>query len=201
MRLTEFHAFENSVRWRLTRSGVEIEGSGVERTKGAPRTAIAVWDAYGKDIKSAAKTYRVPAELIVATICTESGGRADAVREEPGYTSDQATPHRVSVGLTQTLISTAREAMRLSLGREWLLVPANAISAGTAYIAGQARLTWLDPPLVAAAYNAGCLRHQDGARNRWKTRQYPIGTAQHVDRFVRFLNDTVWMFHHNGVWP
>jgi Transglycosylase SLT domain len=201
MTLTDFHVFENSVRWRLTRSGVDIEGSGVERTKGAPRTVTAVWDAYGKQIDTAAKAYRVPAELIVATVCTESGGRADAVREEPGYTSDQATPHRVSIGLTQTLLSTAREAMNLSFGRDWLLVPANAITAGTAYIAGQARQTSLDPPLVAAAYNAGRLRHQDGAENRWKLRQFPIGTGKHVDRFVRFFNDAVDVLYKLGTRP
>jgi hypothetical protein len=191
MALGAWHSFEDSVRWRLVRAGVEIEGSGVERTTGTPRTVTAVWDVFGRDINRTAKACRVPAELIAATICTESGGRADAVRLEPGYTSDEATPHRVSVGLTQTLISTAQEAMAMSFGRDWLLVPANAITAGTSYIAGQARLTSLDPPLVAAAYNAGRLRHQDGADNRWKLRQYPIGTGKHVDRFVRFFNDAV----------
>ncbi len=201
MTLGELHSFENSVRWRLVRTGVEIEGTGVERTTGAPRTVSAVWDAYGKEINLAAKACRVPAELIVATICTESGGRADAVRLEPGYTSDEATPHRVSIGLTQTLISTAREAMGMSFGRDWLLVAANAITAGTTYIAGQARLTSLDPPLVAAAYNAGRLRHQDGAENRWKLRQYPIGTGKHVDRFVRFFNDAVHVLASHSTRP
>jgi|GEM_PF-4990691 len=52
----------------------------------------------------------------------------------------------------------------------------------------QARLTGFDPPLVAAAYNAGSLYRNDGAANHWKLRQYPIGTAEHVDRFCRFFN-------------
>ena len=62
---------------------------------------------------------------------------------------------------------------------------------GTAYIAKQAKVTSLDPPLVAAAYNAGRLKHQDGKENRWKLRQFPICTGHHCDRFVQFLNDAV----------
>jgi hypothetical protein len=191
--LREWHGFEDSVRWRLTPEGVEIEGSGVERTGGRPQTVSRVWDRFGAEIDAVARARRVPCELIIATICTESGGNPDAVRLEPGYRSDEETPHRVSVGLTQTLISTAREAMALSLDREWLRQPRNAIDAGSAYIAKQARSTRLDPPLVAAAYNAGRLAHNTGQRNRWKLRQYPIGTSAHCDRFVKFYNDAVFV--------
>ena len=187
----EWHQFRDSVRWRLTDEGVEIEGSGVERSRGRPTMVTRVWEAFGDDINAVSKARGVPVPLIIATICTESGGNPDAVRLEPGYSSDQATPHRVSVGLTQTLISTARESMRMSVDREWLRRPRNAIDAGTAYIAHQRKLTSLDPPLVAAAYNAGRLAHQTGDRNRWKLRQYPIGTGEHCDRFVRFYNDAV----------
>jgi hypothetical protein len=191
MGLGDFHAFQDGVSWRVTPRGVEIQDSGVERSAGQPITATRVWDRYGQAVNAAAKAYRVPAELIVATVCTESAGKADAVREEPGYTSDEATPNRVSIGLTQTLLSTAREAMQMSFDRNWLLDPANAIEAGTAYIGQQSRLTSLDPPLVAAAYNAGALKYQNGSQNRWKLRQYPIGTGAHLDRFVRFFNDAV----------
>jgi hypothetical protein len=191
MALTDWHAFEDGVRWRLTASGVEVEGSGVERSSGRPVTVTRIWSDHGDAVTTAARRYRVPVELIVATIATESAGRADAVRLEPGYSSDEATPGKVSIGLTQTLLSTARDTMRQSFGRDWLLVPGNAVVAGTSYIAEQSRLTNLDPPLVAAAYNAGRLAYQNGARNRWKLRQYPIGTGDHVDRFVRFVNDAV----------
>lgn len=189
--LRDWHGFEDSVRWRLVPEGVEIEGTGVERTRGRPGTVTRVWEAFGDDINAVARARKVPCELIIATICTESGGNPEAVRLEPGYTSDEATPHRVSVGLTQTLISTAREAMGMSLDRDWLRRPRNAIDAGVAYIAKQARVTRLDPPLVAAAYNAGRLAHNTGAQNRWKLRQYPIGTSKHCDRFVQFYNDAV----------
>lgn len=195
MALTDFHGYQDSVRWRLVPAGVEIEGSGVERTRGQPLTVRGLWDRYADEINRTARAYHVPCALIVATICTESGGRPDAIRLEPGYVSDEKTPHKISVGLMQTLISTAREATQTSFSREWLLVPANSVVAGTAYIAQQVyrKGTRLDPPLVAAAYNAGTLAYQNSAQNRWKLRQYPLGTGTHVDRFLRFFNDAVFM--------
>lgn len=201
MALNEYHCFNDSIRWRLTRDGVEIEDSGVERTKGRPATVTRVWENYGREINEAARSARVPSALIVATICTESGGKADATRLEPGYVSDEKTPHKVSIGLTQTLLSTAQASMQMSFGRDWLLIPGNAIAAGTNYIAKQAQETGLDPPLVAAAYNAGKLYHQPGSQNRWKLRQFPIGTGQHCDRFVRFFNDAVFVLANHSTPP
>lgn len=201
MALTDFHTFEDSVRWRLTPDGVEIDGKGIERTKGAPNTVTRVWEAYAADINRTARARRVPCELIIATICTESGGKANAVRLEPGYKSDEATPNKVSPGLTQTLISTASEVMGRKVNREWLLNPANAIEAGSIYIARQSKKTGFDPPLVAAAYNAGSLKHQDGKNNRWKLRQFPIGTSAHCDRFVQFFNDAVYVLKRHSTAP
>jgi soluble lytic murein transglycosylase-like protein len=192
LELLEWHRyFADSVRWKLSDLGVEVEGSGCERTNGAPRTATRIWEQYSSDINRAVRSYRMPCELVVATICTESRGNANAVREEPGYVDDESTPHKISPGLMQTLISTAREALGASVDREYLLDPANSIRAGMAYIAKQARKTQLDPVLVAAAYNSGGLHHQTGSQNRWKLRQYPIGTSAHCDRFVEFYNDAV----------
>jgi transglycosylase-like protein with SLT domain len=202
MSLQEFHrAFPGGVRWRLVAAGVDVEGTGVERTAGAPATVTRIWNTWSREINATARARRVPCALIVATIATESGGKADAVRLEPGYRSDAETPHKVSPGLMQTLISTAREAMRLSCDRAWLLEPANSIEAGTAYIARQGRLTSLDPPLVAAAYNAGRLAEQTSEQNRWRLRQYPIGTGKHCDRFVRFFNDAVAVLATHAVPP
>lgn len=189
MSLTKWHGFGESIRWRLTPDGVEIEGAGIERTRGAPITATRLWETWGEGIDRAAKRWRVPNALIIATIATESGGKADAVRLEPGYASDEKTPHRISAGLMQTLLSTASETLSLCMDRTWLLQGENSIYAGTAYIARQARSTNLDPALVAAAYNAGGVYENNGAQNRWKMRQYPMGTSAHCDRFVKWFND------------
>ncbi len=48
----------------------------------------------------------------------------------------------------------------------------------------QGRQTRFDAPLVAAAYNAGGIYYNAASSNRWRLRQYPLGTSKHVDRFV-----------------
>lgn len=194
--------FPGGVRWRLTPQGVEIEGAGIERTPGQPITVKKIWDAYNGPINQYAAQYNVPCLLIIATIATESSGKADSIRYEPGYVSDQATPNKVSPGLMQTLLSTARWVMNTpAIDYNWLLQPAGSIQAGTAYIARQMGKTDLDPPLVAAAYNAGSVYQQNGPNNRWKLRQYPIGTSAHCDRFVKFFNDAVVMLAKHPIQP
>lgn len=181
-----------SRRWRLTPDGVEIEGIGVRGSGGPPDTARRVWDRFQAPIQKNAAAYGVPLELIVATICTESRGNPDACREEPGYVSDEATPHRVSPGLMQTLISTAREATQdPSLTRAALLEPETAIRAGTAFLRNQANGkggTRFDPPLVGIRYNAGSLRPTDS--NPWGLIQTARPPEYHADVFTAFFNDT-----------
>jgi len=185
-------------QWKLDATGVRVrEGSGadrVPRSGGDPATARNVWQRYAAPIQKCAAAYGVPLELIVATICTESGGKADCCREEPGYVSDSATPGRVSPGLMQTLISTARAATGdPTLDRTRLFDPETAIRAGTLYLRQQAMRrtgpTNFDPPLVACAYNAGSLRP---AGNRWglvqTLRDQKLGTL-HADAFVEYFND------------
>jgi soluble lytic murein transglycosylase-like protein len=181
------------VEWRVTASGVETKPTAL-----APPTLEqlallrSIRARYGAMIDAAASAFQVPAELIEATIATESSGRADSTRIEPGYLSDRATPHRLSVGLMQTLISTAQGACPgRQVTRAWLLQPQNSIAAGTAYIAAQRRVTAYDPPLVAAAYNAGGLYHEPLATNPWRLRCYPMGTGSHISKFVRHLNAAV----------
>ena len=202
MNLTAFHGFHDSVRWRLTSEGIEVEGTGLERTPGAPNTVTRIWERFSGPINAAAEQFGVPCALIVATAATESQGNPSALRKEPGYRSDDATPHRISPGIMQTLISTARDALNNpAIDRSFLLDPANSILAGTAYMAHQRSKTELDPPKVGAAYNAGSLIHQRGARNRWKMRQFPIGTAEHCDRFIRWFNDAVAVLEAHPVRP
>lgn len=187
--LMEPHNDFGGVPWMLTRDGLVVDGR-LDRSPGTPSTVTRVLQTFGALIAATASKHQVPVELIVATICTETSGRADAVRIEPGWTSDEETPHRVSSGLMQTLISTAREATgNRGLTRDTLTDPATSIDAGTAYIARQRTVTRFDPPQVACAYNAGGLYTNRGEANRWKLRQYPIGTGAHADRFTKWFND------------
>lgn len=187
--------FANSIRWHLTKAGLSIDGGSPENTGGQPQTVRRVWNDFGPAIEASAQEFGVPVELIIATICTESSGKPDALRKEPGYVDDDATPHKISPGLMQTLISTARDSLPgIAIDRNWLFVPANSIRAGTAYISKQSGSTKLDPPVVACAYNAGSVKENTDPDNRWKMRQFPIGTSEHADRFVKWFNDCFRVF-------
>jgi soluble lytic murein transglycosylase-like protein len=193
--LTTFHRYRDSIAWRVQRLGVEIENVGIEQFSRPPKSHRRVWEHYGASIEKWSNRFGLPAELIVATICTESNGKADASREEPGYVSDDETPNKVSLGLMQTLISTARAALNdPAIDRAWLLDPDNSIQAGTAYMAQMWKSTHFDPPKVACGYNAGAVRYNDSPNNRWKMRQYPIGTSKHADRFVKWFNACCALF-------
>lgn len=180
-----------SISWQLYKEGIGLEGNAPVGTPGEPATVTRVWNSLRSDLVKWSEHYGVPVELIMSTICTESSGRLDIpAREEPGYISDEQTPHRVSPGIMQTLISTAREALgKEDIDRAWLQVPGNSIQAGTAYIAKQWKVTHFNPPKVACAYNAGGVYFNDSPNNPWKMRQYPIGSGEHANRFVEWFND------------
>ncbi len=181
--------FPAPVRWRLTATGVDVQPQLAPPSEGMTSLLNAIWVRYGGPIAAAARRYGVPAELIAACIATESSGVPDSVRVEPGYVADHRTPDRVSVGLMQTLISTAREVVPgAPVDRQWLLNAANSIDAGTAYIARQYAATGYDPPLVAAAYNAGSLRREAVSGNPWRLLCHPRRTGVHISRFVRHYN-------------
>ncbi|PNG26721.1 transglycosylase SLT domain-containing protein [Methylocella silvestris] len=180
---TPHRHFADGVSWALTASGVSIDGAAAMGTPGEPSTVRKIWTNFGAPCAAAAQKYGVPVELIVATIATESGGDPTARRFEPKI-NDQ------SVGLMQTLVGTARGALRRpTLTADDLLDPAVSINAGTAYIAEQRGSTHFDPPLVAAAYNAGSIRRDEAPANRWKLLCYPTGTGHHIDKYVAFFSD------------
>jgi len=200
--LTALHNHNAGVSWKLTADGVFVDGSGIERTSGSPTTVTRVWEQYHDPINASAAQYEVYCELVIAVICTESSGDPTSRRNEPGYVSDSTTPDRVSLGLMQTLISTARDALGdPAIDAQWLLQPENSIQAGTAYIRKQRSQTLLDPPKVACAYNAGGVHDNDGPTNRWKMRMYPIGTSAHCDRFVKWFNDVVAVLQTHPIRP
>ena len=184
--------YHDGCRWRLGLDGIEVEGAGLIAFSTQERTqASGVITRFRQEIIAALATHKVPVELMIACICAESSGKPEAQRLEPGCDKNnpENTPSRVSVGLMQTLLSTARATLRQpGLRLAELLRPDMSILAGAAYMAQQSRQTRYDPPLAAAAYNAGSLRYNGGANNRWKLLQYPIGTSQHVDRFIRGFN-------------
>lgn len=137
--------------------------------------------------------------LIIATIATESSGKAASRREEPGFISDKATLHRISAGLMQILISTARATLHNEkIYAKWLKNPSNSIKAGTSYIAEQFPINNFDPPKVACAYNSVGVYQNMEKKNRWKMRQYPIETSKHCNRFVKWFNQALFILERHS---
>lgn len=196
--LTQPHGvFDSTARWHLTPRGLAVNGV-VTGTPGEPRTASLALEFFGIEFRAAAKQFGVPIELLVACACAEAGvhirqGREPArmsERREPGFVSYAATPHRVSIGVMHTLLSTARQALADPLLQAIdLHQPSVAIRAGAAYIAGQKRHTRFDPPLVAGAYNAGGVYDDPTPGLPFSLRDFPAGQDRHIERFVGYFND------------
>lgn len=172
-------------RWKLTTEGVLVEGEAAPlRTVGIPATARRVWQQYGRLIHDACARIGCPLEIAVACICTESRGRADAVLVEPDG--------RASGGLFQVLTGTAAEMLGRDVSIEELKRPEVSIEAGVLYLAKQRQTTAFQPPLCAAAFNAGGLYRSSS--NRWNLRS----TGDHIDRFCQFYGDAVAVAHEDG---
>lgn len=193
--MMEWKRHKGGTGWREDAQGlIEIE-NGVEHaspalrrqlevdglapfTRGRPLTAERfVEDGYWRMCLRYGRALGVPPLVIAAIMFVESGrveGHLDpvSIRLEPGYTSDEETPHKVSAGVVQTLLSTARHvAERVgwspldplgeprALVRRDLYIPDNSIYLGAAYMKTLAdRIGDADPLLVSCAYNAGRLR-------------------------------------------
>lgn len=167
--LAAFHGYRDGIRWRLAAGGIELENATIDGHRVDVAVMQKVWAAYGPIIEKWSAHYKVPFEVIMTTVCVESRGNP---RAKGGR----------NIGLMQILVPTARNALDdQGITEEALYDPDLNIQAGTAYIARQRRSTKYDPPLVAAAYNAGSLR---SAENRWGLKQY----GPHLDKTVLWFN-------------
>jgi hypothetical protein len=200
VRISQPQQFRDSVIWRLGISGVEVDGQGAIGTPGPPKTVLAILEKYKDTMIQICGKLQVPIELVIATIAVESGGDPSARRQEPGWKADDLTPDRVSLGLMQTLISTARSTLNdQTISTQDLLNPAKSIEAGIAYISSQFPITGFDPPKVGCAYNAGGIYYNPSSTNRWRMRQYPIGSGTYADRLVAFFNDCFAVLRENPI--
>jgi hypothetical protein len=200
MSLHEWHNKFGGRYWRITPRGIETKDKGFFRTKGDPVTMIKLWEDFGEAIQYASAELIVPIDMIIAMIPIEArrtkDGRYDplSLRKEPGYTSDAATPHRISPGLMQTLITTARAMARQYklmdpglVTRELLLDPFYSILLGTAYMHHQMQRYGPDPILITSGYNAGSVRKT--SRNPWHLIAY--GPTR-IDRYAAWFNDFIY---------
>jgi soluble lytic murein transglycosylase-like protein len=180
---------------------VELDEAGCLRTRGRPRTMSTLDADYGASIEEAGARFELPASWVAAMVSIEAarrGFRFDprSLRREPGYVDDETTPHRISAGLMQTLLSTARQmsrsfglgvtfgAERVPLALGDLMVPRRSLLLGAAYMRDRADRFGADPVLLVAAYNAGGVYHSSG--NPWRLRTY--GRTR-IPKFVAYHND------------
>lgn len=193
--------YYGGLRWRPLDTGVvEVDGySEPPRTSGEPLTMRTLWRDFGVSILHHSEQYRIPPEVIAATMACEAGRRGGyhlntrSRREEPGYVSDEQTPHKVSVGVGQCLISTARDVQShfdLYPGEvvdaSLLEIPDRAVELCAGYLRMLAdRYDTTDGMLLQAAYNAGRLREGDDPFH------FYVYDNNRSMKYARYVNDLV----------
>lgn len=192
------------------------------RTPGEPASMWQLYQDYASLLEEASERFRVPRCFLMACIGIEASRlKTDALRFDPksirfedGYRSDEKTPHRVSPGMMQTLLSTARE-MNARYGvlrdvsgvievvdRHDLWTPRYSILLGAAYMRHQMQrlepdeegFDPEDPILnVVAAYNAGSVRIDPASP--WRLKTY---SRHRIDRFCAWNNDAIEVLQNCG---
>jgi hypothetical protein len=141
----------------------------------------------------------VPVAILLMTLATENGaarigasGYLDypQYRKEPGYISDDQTPHRISFGPCHILLSSARTAMGMpTLNRVWLSSPKNNILAAASFIANQKLITGYDPIRTSAAYNSGGIKVAVPGTSKYGNRWHLKSYGNHLDRAAAWFSD------------
>lgn len=184
----------------------ELDEEHCLRTRGAPLTMQKLYEQHGAHLRTESTRFHVPFSWIAGMIAIEAHRFADrsfdplSLRDEDDWNFQhyQERPHRVSAGLMQTLLSTAREMAerhQITLSLEGKVVeldlgdlcrPELSITLGTAYMHHHMEQGVLDPIKLVAAYNAGGV--YPSTRHPWKLRVFD---ATRIPKFVAFHNDMI----------
>lgn len=211
--------YKGGRRWRVLPDGaIEVEHGGVLRTSGEPLTMRRLLDQHGAPMREASARFGVPLAWLMGMIPIEArmvahpGGGLEAdpvsLRHEPGYASDSETPRKVSAGLMQTLLSTARDMARRhglpspQAARD-LYDPRTSIMLGAAYMAYQRERYnagveghSFDFVHMTGAYNAGSVRADlsEGGSPFHLVTYSPTRT----ERAIRWHNDALAVLRERG---
>jgi transglycosylase-like protein with SLT domain len=226
----KWNSYEGGTKWARLPSGEIISerrdslnmllslkkcGGYLFRTVGDPTTAHTALQDFGGALEKVSKRFDVPVYVLFAMMAIEATKQKRdrshfdprCCREEPGYTSDEKTPHRVSPGLMQTLITTARGENKRrelyldidgeleDLTREDLFIPERSIMLGASYMRHQIDRKESDeigfddddPILLCSAYNAGSVRPT--SKNDFHLLTY--GGNSRIEKFIAFNNDMI----------
>ncbi len=190
-----WHQLRGGIKWRIDPEGFVMLSDG-QRPTGSRLFARSCFMHYGKSFQRWAAEYGkgLGVAHLVATAITESG-----CSEAKGMSSVDG----LSTGIMQVTGTTCQSLLR-SLGRAELSKnacmmkmaddPDFSVELGAAYMTQpkQVQLTSLNPPKVAAAYNAGGVYLDP--RNPWGMRC----TGNHIDRFVSAYNAYVAWHREDG---
>ena len=144
---------------------------------------------YRKDIEFAAKEHGIDPDLLEALVLTESSGKADAFRHEPGYyerylkdNPDWAgkNPRRVSssYGLCQVMYPTARQyGLNPFYEPEMLFLPQVSLDFGAKILANLLKRYKGNVEKALQAYNGG-----HGGVGKPITKVYSEKVLQHLAR-------------------
>lgn len=191
---------------------VTTDDDGAIRTRGEPATARTLLHEYGGHIERAAARFDLPASWVAAMVTIEAGRIPGTLSFDPISIADEDVrqsgletplhryrerPHRISAGLMQTLLSTARlEYHRRDLpftdlyGPDGTLdlpdlcCPHRSLMLGAAYMRTQADRFGEDPVLLVGAYNAGGV--YSTSDNPWRIRTYGY---DRIPKFCAYHND------------
>lgn len=206
----DWKQYRGGHRWKILPTGqIEVEGEGIVRSNGEPKTARALFEVYGADLMHAAAYFDLPVHWVAGMIPIEALRIKGSfyfdpvsIRNESGYISEKETPHRRSAGLQQTLLTTARSMNKkhklftvssgapLKINTRHLTIPHISIMLGAAYM--QDRLDkyeekWgYDAMVLCGAYNAGSLKGSKTSKNRFKILTH--GPTR-CDRYAKWVND------------
>lgn len=192
--MAEYTRHRGGRGWRYQADGtIAIEGiDGTPRTKGEPVTMRTLDADYGEFIGCAALHFGVSPATIAAVIVLESVAIPGTFTRDPTSYRWEERIQEPSVGLMQTLLSTAKMMdakykLGLKPNKHSLKQPHTSIMLGTAYLATLAeRYVTTDGVLLQAAYNAGGVYYTK--KNEWRLRTF---AADRTERFIRWHND--WM--------
>ena len=193
------------------RQVLRLDADSAVRTRGEPVTARTLIDEYGPCIEAAAMVFGLPASWVAAMVTIEAVKIAGTPSFDPISIRDEDyaakkisreleryrdRPHRVSAGLMQTLLSTARLMQARhpipgllygaggTLDLSDLCVPERSLYWGGAYMRYQADRFGADPVLLVGAYNAGGL--YETTANPWRLRTYG---RDRIAKFAAYHND------------
>ena len=190
-----WHQLRDGIKWRIDPEGYVMLSDG-RRPTGSRVFARSCFMRYGKSFQRWTSLYGKGLNIahLVATAVTESG-----CSEEKGMSSVDG----LSTGIMQVTGTTCQDLLRRlgqsSLSKDDCMIkmaddPDFSVELGAAYITQptQVQLTSLNPPKVAAAYNAGGVYFDPG--NPWHMRC----TGNHIDRFVAAYNAYVAWHREEG---